>query len=418
MTDQSGFAPQSAPLTTGGEFRRGWPTLLASLFGFGLGLSALTFYANQVFIPELSKEFGWTGSQIQAGILAMPIATIFLAPVIGSIVDRFGARRVVLVSIFLYALSVASFYVLTPSLWQYYAHWGVMSVVGLGTIAITWTRTVAGWFDKGRGIALGVALMGTGLAGAFIPRFTTWAIEGYGWREAYVMLAAFPMLIALPLVFFLFRDPPKQLVGQTAVELPGMSGGEALKSGHFWLMWVAFFFISVGVGALIPNMVPILMADGVTRANAASLAGLIGLSVIAGRLVCGLLIDRIWAPAIAFVFLAVPAVSCLVLAHPEFGSQYLALAAILVGLAAGAEFDLIAFMVSRYFGMKNYAKIYAWQFIGFGIGSGFMAPVPSLVKERMGSYDPALYVIAALFVLGAFMLLFMGRYRYAASHGA
>jgi MFS family permease len=184
-------------------------------------------------------------------------------------------------------------------------------------------------------------------------------------------------------------------------------------------MWIAFFMISIGVGALIPNMFRILVSDGFTPVQAGQVAGLIGLSVIAGRVVAGFLLDRVWAPLVAFVFLTVPAISCLLLANPQVGLQYLAIAAVLVGLAAGAEFDLIAYMVSRYFGMKAYGQIYAWQFIGFGLGSGFVAPVPELVKEAMGSYDPALYVIAALFVIGGTLLLAMGRYpkEYARASG-
>jgi MFS family permease len=136
--------------------------------------------------------------------------------------------------------------------------------------------------------------------------------------------------------------------------------------------------------------------------------------VILGRIIAGFLIDRIWAPLVAFAFLIVPAISCLILANPEIGLIYVAIAAALIGLAAGAEFDLIAFMTSRYFGMKDYAKIYGLQFVGFGIGAGFSPPLPGIVLARTGSYEPALYGVAGLFVLGATMLLLLGRYRFKA----
>ncbi len=408
MTDATAGSGQS--LTTGQEFARGWPILLSALIGFGLGLSALTFYTNQVFVTPLMEAFGWKASQIQAGIVFMPIGTILMAPIIGGLCDKYGARPVVLVSILLYAASVASFSLLTPSLIGYYAHWIGMSLLGAGTLAITWTKAINGWFDRGRGIALGVALAGSGLTGFFAPQLANWAIDAHGWRTAYLILAALPAVVAFPLALLLFRDPPKSIVAAGAADLPGMTGKEALATARFWIMAVAFLFISIGVGALIPNMFRILVSDGFTTAQAAQVAGLIGLSVIAGRIIAGVLLDRVWAPLVAFVFLSVPAISCLLLANPEVGLQYLAIAAVLVGLAAGAEFDLIAYMVSRYFGMRNYGQIYSWQFIAFGVGSGFMAPVPELVKENFGSYDPALYIIAALFVIGGAMLLLMGRY--------
>lgn len=408
MTDATAGSGQS--LTTGQEFARAWPILLSALIGFGLGLSALTFYTNAVFVDPLMKEFGWKASQIQTGIVFMPIGTILMAPIVGGLCDKYGARPVVLVSILLYAAAVASFSLLTPNILGYYAHWAAMSLLGAGTLAITWTKAINGWFDRGRGIALGVALAGSGLTGFFAPQLANWAIDEHGWRTAYLVLAALPAVIAFPLALLLFRDPPKTVVAAGAADLPGMTGKEALATTRFWIMAIAFLFISIGVGALIPNMFRILVSDGFTTGQAAQVAGLIGLSVIAGRIVAGVLLDRVWAPLVAFVFLTVPAISCLLLANPEVGLQYLAIAAVLVGLAAGAEFDLIAYMVSRYFGMKNYGKIYSWQFIAFGVGSGFVAPVPELVKENFGSYDPALYVIAALFVIGGSMLLLMGRY--------
>jgi MFS family permease len=406
-----------APLTKAQEFARAWPVLLASLVGFGLGLSALPYYTSGVFVKPLSEEFGWTAGQIQTALALMPLGTVLMAPVIGWAADRFGSKPVILVSMVHYIISFAAIgQVTTSDIRTFYAAWAVMAVGGAGTLAIAWTRAVNGWFDKGRGLALGLALAGSGITGFLLPVFANWAIDQYGWRLAYAILAALPLLIALPLAVLLFRDPPRlEAKSAAALEVPGLTGGEALKTAQFWIMAAAFFMVSVGVGALIPNMVPILIKDGFNPALAAQVAGLIGLSVIIGRLVAGYLIDRVWAPIIAFVFLIVPALSCVILANPHWGLTYVMIAAALVGLAAGAEFDLIAFMTSRYFGMKAYGKIYAWQFIGFGIGAGFAAPVPGIVLDRMGSYNPALYAIAALFIIGASMLLLMGQYRYKAS---
>lgn len=255
----------------------------------------------------------------------------------------------------------------------------------------------------------------------------TWAIETLGWRQAYLVLASLPLLVALPLVAVLLREPPRTADGAAGQAspaapvalLPGMTLGEAMRTVRFWVLWTALLVVSIGVGALIPNMVPILMADGLTAEDAAATAGLVGISVIVGRLVSGWLIDRVHAPLVAFVFLSVPALACLILAFPEHFAAWIALAAILVGLAAGAEFDLMAFMVSRYFGMAQYARIYSVQFIAFALGSGFVAPLPAIVRERTGSYDPALFTFAVLFLVGGVLMLAMGRYRYgvgAAAH--
>jgi MFS family permease len=404
------------PRTAGEEFARAWPVLVAALIGFGLGLSALPYYTSGVFVKPLSEEFGWTAGQIQTSLALMPIGTVLMAPVIGWAADRFGSKPVIIISMCLYIVSLAAIgQVTNANIMSFYAAWAAMAIVGAGTLAIPWTRAVNGWFDKGRGLALGLALAGSGLTGFLVPAFITWAIGEYGWRTAYAILAALPLVFALPLAILFFRDPPRPAGGAgAAAALAGLTAGESLKTSQFWIMAVAFFMISVGVGALIPNMVPILIKDGFDPTVAAQVAGLIGLSVIVGRIVAGFLIDRIWAPIVAFIFLIVPALSCVILANPQWGLGLVMLAAALVGLAAGAEFDLIAFMTSRYFGMKAYGKIYAWQFIGFGIGAGFAGPIPGMVLDATGSYNPALYVIAGLFVAGSAMLLFLGRYRFAA----
>jgi predicted MFS family arabinose efflux permease len=393
------------------EFAQGWPVVLSATIGFGLGLSALSFYTNGTFVQPLGDEFGWSVGQIQTAIAFMPLGTVIMAPIIGWLTDKIGARVIVLVSLLLYAASFAMLSQITSSIITFYATWATMSVLGAGTLAITWSRAVNGWFNKGRGLALGLALMGSGLTAFFAPPLANWAIEAHGWRTAYLVLAALPALIAFPAVFMLFRDPPlANLAAPGSTDIPGLKVGEALKTVRFWMMWVAIVLVSVGVGGLISNMFPILMSDGLDRPTAAKAVGMIGLSVIAGRVLAGFLLDRIWAPAVAFVFLSIPAISCLILAGGSAPIWALVVAAGLVGLAAGAEFDLIAFMTSRYFGMKSYAKLYSFQFIGFGLASGFAAPMFGKVFDQYKSYDPILYAAAVLFIVGALMFLALGKY--------
>lgn len=393
------------------EFARGWPVVVSATVGFGLGLSALSFYTNGTFVEPLGKEFGWSVGQVQTAIAFMPLGTVLMAPVIGWMTDKFGSRPIALISLVLYAISFAMLSQITSNIVSFYATWAVMSVVGAGTLAITWSRAVNGWFNKGRGMALGLALMGSGLTGFIAPPLSNWAIDAYGWRTAYLVLAALPAIIALPVVFTLFKDPPiANLAAPGSLQIPGLTLGEAVKTGRFWLMWFAIVLVSVGVGGLISNMFPILMSDGLDRPTAAMAAGMIGLSVIVGRIVAGFLLDRVWAPLVALVFLSIPAISCIILAAGTSPVWMLILAAALVGLAAGAEFDLIAFMISRYFGMKSYAQLYSVQFIGFGLASGLAAPLFGGVYDRFNSYDPILYAAAVMFVLGAVMFLGLGKY--------
>jgi predicted MFS family arabinose efflux permease len=143
---------------------------------------------------------------------------------------------------------------------------------------------------------------------------------------------------------------------------------------------------------------------------AARVAGVIGVAVIVGRIATGYLLDRFWAPGVAFVVLGLPAVSCAVLASGAGGVQGSVIAAVIVGLAAGAEFDVMSYLVSRYFGSNRYGVIYANLYAAFKIAAGIAAPLYGRAFDVAGTYTVVLYGGAAAMLLGAGLLLLLGPY--------
>ena len=229
-----------------------------------------------------------------------------------------------------------------------------------------------------------------------------------------------PLLVALPIAVALFRDVDDPKVPQdkkpqhTAVNsgaVVGLSAREAFRDWRFWLMCVSFVAISFGVGGIIPNLENLLGSKNFERDDAVTLASLIGVSVVVGRLGGGFLIDRIWAPAVAVVMLVLPALSCYFLMQGELTYAAAAVAVLLVGLTAGAEQDLMAFLVSRYFGMRSYGVVYGVMYSSFALGAGMGPWVMGRVFEASGSYDPILGYVGVAFVVGALPLLLLGPYR-------
>jgi predicted MFS family arabinose efflux permease len=190
-----------------------------------------------------------------------------------------------------------------------------------------------------------------------------------------------------------------------------MTLAQALRDWRFWLLAVSFTLISFAVGGPIPNMENILKVAGFQRSDVVGLVALIGLSVIAGRIVGGWLIDRFWAPAIAFVMLSLPALACWVMAGGSMSIDSARFSILLIGFAAGVEYDLMAFLVARYFGMKNYGSIYGVLYGFFALGAGIGPVVFGKVFDSTGSYREILLTSAVLLLLGAGMLLAMGPYR-------
>ncbi|OBX17844.1 MFS transporter [Erythrobacter sp. QSSC1-22B] len=412
--DHPGYATRER-----GEFSLGWKVLLVSVFGVAFGASPIPFNIISFTIEPLATEFGWSRTQAVIPITIFGIIASLLAPLFGWLADRYGVRRVALASLAAFGLAFAAI-AFTPrgdaqaALYSYYGLWVLVGLVGIGSTPITWSRAVNMWFFKRKGLALGILLMGTSIAAIIIPQVAQWAIANYGWRMMFVIIAAFPLLIALPLGIAFFREPapeerPKtDATGGTA--LTGVTLGQALRDYRFWLIWLSILTIAFAFGGAFVNMVPILADHGLPAKVAATVMTILGLGILSGRIITGVLLDRFWAGYVAFPLLCLPAISSYVLLGTDSGFAWAAVGGFLLGFAAGAESDLIAYLASRYFGMLHYGKIYGMLYMPFGLASAASPIVYAYVRDTTGSYDPILTAAIFMYVVGGGLLLLLGRY--------
>lgn len=194
--------------------------------------------------------------------------------------------------------------------------------------------------------------------------------------------------------------------------LSGISLSGALKDNKFWLLVACFLPISFAVGGPIPNFEKILDSKGFNLTDGVLLASVVGYSVVIGRLIGGYLLDKLWAPGVAFVFFVIPVIACLLFRQADMSYVTAALAIGVLGLSAGVEYDLMAYLVSKYFGFKNYSAIYGALYGFFAIGAGFGPYFFAKSFVANGSYDVIFGYAAIAFVVGALPLLFLGKYRY------
>ena len=402
------------------EFRRGYKPLLGALIGAGCGLSSVCFYTNGVFVAAISEDMNWSRGAIQVGVSIMILIAVITAPTVGWLIDRYGARRIALISLPLFGITLSGMSLVTDQIWTFYAGWTVMSIFAAGTLPITWTKVVNGWFDDFRGMALGLTLAGTGIAATLAPSYVVWLIDIMGWRNAYVALAFTVMGISLPSVYLLFKEPAESQSGKVNqidaaiskqhLMATGLSVKEALKGYRFWVLSISLLLVAASISGVITNFVPLLTDKGLSFADAARYAGLIGVSVIGGRLVAGFLMDRLWAPMIAAIFLCMPCLAAFILTTGNISPMILGLSALIVGLAAGAELDLMAFLVSRYFGLKHYGALYGGIYIFFSIGAGLAPAMFGWTYDMFGHYQAVLYIAAISSMIGACLMLTLGRY--------
>jgi MFS family permease len=407
-------APTTDAPAQAGEFAKGWKVLLTSLLGVACGASPLPFNVLGLLFDPLGNEFGWSRLQISAGVTVFGITAALLAPLYGAASDRFGVRPVTLISVFLFGLTFGSFYVMPGSLWGYYGLWFLVGLVGIGSTPVTWSRAVNLWFFRNRGLALGLMLLGTSLAAIVVPKLAGKILEAGNWRDMFLYLAALPLLVSLPLAVLFFREPraderPAEVAAQGG-NRTGIGLAEAVRSRRFWLIFASIFLIATAYGGAHIHMIPIIMDHGFGISEATSVMGVVGVGIFAGRIVTGFLLDRFLAGRVAFPLLCLPAAACFMLTGQNSGMPALSSAAFLLGFAAGAESDLIAYLAGRYFGMGHYGKIYGMLYLPFGLASAVSPMIYGAVRDATGSYDAILLAAAPMFVAGGALLLLLGKY--------
>jgi predicted MFS family arabinose efflux permease len=275
----------------------------------------------------------------------------------------------------------------------------LQAVLGSASSPLAYTRAINSVFERQRGLALGIALSGAGIAATFGPALVSSAMDAFGWRGAYFAMALFTAVVGVVIVVVLSR-----LSGaKTPVTIDADAASNDFKiakaSRPYWIIMAAIFCLSLGLGGLMIHFVPILLEMDFTTSNAAKIAGVIGIAVVLGRLLVGFAVDRIFAPRVAIAILL--ACVCGVLALATLGSVVAVPAAFVIGFSVGAEVDLIGYLVARYFGINAYGQIYGRQYATFLIATGLSPVILGAVRDATGNYTASLFTAAAFMVLSA-----------------
>lgn len=386
-----------------GEFKGNGVVLASAAIGLSVGLTATLFYGLGSFIPPLQAEFGWSRGDISLGVTAMTVAMFLSGAWAGRLCDRFGAALVGALSLIAYALGVVVLVATAGRIEVFWALYFLIAILGIGSTPIVLIRPITAVFRKSRGLALGIALTGAGLAGFWVPRVVSEVSALAGWRAAYLTLAAIAIVVA-PIIWFGFRgiSSPR---GAPAASTPisGMTAVEARRTRQYWLLSLIAFAMASGMGGVIVHLVPLFRDLGADTLSAARTASIVGLASVVGRLGIGLLLDRFPAVLVSVGVLALAAsgVGLLLLD----GLAYGALAAALLGLAAGAEIDLLTYLTALRFGQREYGAIYGWQYSVFALGYGLSPFLVGLMRDATGNYVAALTTSGLLVGLAAILML-------------
>lgn len=393
-----------------GEFRRGWPQLTAAMLGNAAGVGAIMYYSMSSFMLPLEQEFGWSRSEMGFAVSCLVFGWIISMPVIGAICDRFGPRKPILISIPLLALVLASLSQLTSSLPQLYLSFFAGALLGSGTLGVTYIVAVSPVFIANRGLAYGITLAGTGISAFLLPIGLQQVIDNFDWRTAWLVLALLALL-QWPIAYLCIH-PPEVSAGSggegSRQTQPGHTLREALRTGSFWLLAIAFLVIALLLSGLMINLIPLMTETGMTREQAASATAGIGIGLLFARVFVGYLLDRLAARWVAVMAFAIAALGCVLLGVGD--ARLAAMGALALGFTAGSELDLLAYMTARYFGTAAHASIYAVSLSIFYVGA-VLAPV--LVGELHAlaqDYSLVLQATVASCAVASLLVLLLGPY--------
>jgi len=396
------------------EFRQGWRVLLLSVVGIAISINASLLYGFGTLVVPLEQAFGWSKSEQQVAISFLFGGAVIALQLVGWFNLRFGIKRMTVASLIMLSLGYLATTQLQGSVWSLYLAFAILPLVGMGALAVTWTQLLSLWYDRNRGLALAIGLSGTGLTAATIPQLMSWGIEQWDWRAAFVILALLNLLVLLPLTLLWFRisssgGKAAQERGKELQNLPGMSFREGMRSSKFWTCNLALALVISSIIGMVTSTVPMLQSKGLSASEANLIFSGFGIALIFGRLLIGYLLDRMWPPVVSAVSLSLPAIGCLIYLGGTVEFAPLLLAAILVGFGAGAEFDIAAFLVARYFGLREYGRLFGVH-QGLNTVASALAPLLfAFLLSRTGSYSPMLIYAIACSLIGPLLLLTLGR---------
>lgn len=388
----------------------------ACALGLGLSFAPLFFYTMPVLIKPMAAANDWTRTQVSAGL---SLATLFFAlgsPPIGGLIDRFGLRRVVVTSTILFALALYLFSWVPAYLPAYFAMAAILGLASVGASPMSYMIFLGKWFDSRLGSAMGVSMLGMGIAYAAAPVVAANLVQGIGWRSTYVALSAIALVPIVNALLFV-REPSAQEVTEAGLrealtQPSGMTLREAVRSRTFLLFAGSAFLVSFAINGTAVHLVSMISDRGLTLSVAASAGAVLGLTIALARLVTGVLLDHLPTPVIAATAFFVGGVGLLLL-WSGLGGATPFVAAACMGLASGAEVDILAFAARRYFGARSIGKIYGVLTMLYAFGAVLGPLALGLSFDRFGGYAVTLLVFAGMCVVAALAVLAMGRPRYA-----
>jgi MFS family permease len=400
----------------------GWWIVAASFACLMVGINPIANLTFGVFLAPLSEEFGWSRSQAAHGISLAMLGFTLTQPLIGKLIARHGAQRIILGSAALFSIGLFGISSLVTGRWSFYTCTFLWGAVAGGTSPLPHGTIIARWFAQRRGLAMGIVAAGAASGGIVLPPLVSYIINAYGWRSGFALLGILSPCIILPIASLVIRNTPEEIGLHPDGIVPmvrdpqvpplaqsGYTAAEARSSATFWVLAVSLFMALSMLQSSAVHLVPLLLDRGFALTQAASVVSFLATGAVLGMVSSGYLVDRIAARVVAIGFFVNAAVSLVLLwlVHSWVATL---VTAVLLGMGIGAMLQLIPALVGWCFGLRAFGEIYGMMMTAFGLGTVTGPLLGGWLHDVTGSYrqTPLYYLVGIL--CAAALMSFVRKY--------
>lgn len=376
-------------------------------------MGAGLFYATQALAPDVIGELGWTRAMWSSAMAPMLLVSSVAQAFVGAACVRFGVRPVIVCAVLLLG---AAFLVLVHirELWHFYVAMVLLALANAGIGDVSIGAVVTRWFERARGVALGVAMVGSNIGGVILVHLVAVLSETTSWRDAALRVGLGAVALILPIALFAIREPRagEGALAEVRREGPappaaGLSLTQVIRRPALWFFVFTVFAYSLAQLGMVNHLILYLMDLGYSKLEAAGALELAMGAGIASKLGAGLIALRL-TPRIALACNTVMlAVAFLVI---PFAREPVALLTfgLLFGVATAARDVLIPLLLAEVFGVRYFAQIYGVVMLAYFPGGGLGPGVIGYIYDVFGSYEPVFAGVALLLgvaVLGQLLSL-------------
>jgi MFS family permease len=402
------------------RFFYGWVVVATSALGLLFGAFPIVVSSFAIFFGSYVHEFHASRAAIALALTIHNFIAAFLAGWIGRLTDRFGTRNVILPGLGVLGLVLLSAEAIGSKLWQLYVFYAILGAVSNSTTSVPYGVVVSRWFNRRRGLALGLTQAGLGVGAIAVPPLVRLLIAHYGWRPAFAIIGGAILIVPMPVISLFLKEAPlaaSEKPTEVEGQGEGLTWGEIRRTQTFWLMIAAFVLAGGSVQACVVHIAELLTSRGAATASATLAVSVVGLALLAGRAGTGFFLDRYFGPRVAMLLFALAALGIAVLYAGAIGATAF-LGVFLVALAFGAELDIIAYLMSRYFGLHSLGTAFGFAFGAFVLAGGLGPLILGFAVDRIGSYRPPLFGFFVATLLAAALVGRLGPYRFTVTRKA